>query len=123
MPRDAQCKPWGAGLCLTRRVANFYRQLVADLGITAVFDRRGRRLFSGGDDVFTRAATQIDMGFGVFPELRVTHLIPADRLSKHIFFGSFMITLYRMASWPMCSTAFNRGGLILSGVCTYSSMR
>ena len=83
--KDAQCKPWGAGLCLTRRVANFYRRLIGDLGISAVFDRRGGRLFSGGDDVFSWAATQIDMGFGVFPELRVTHLISADRLNQKYF--------------------------------------
>jgi glycosyltransferase involved in cell wall biosynthesis len=36
-PKNAKCKPWGAGLCPTRRVANFYRQFVVDLG------RRQRR--------------------------------------------------------------------------------
>lgn len=79
---EAQCKPWGAGLCVTRRVANFYRQFVADLGITAVLDRRGRRLFSGGDDVFSRVAAAVGLGFGVFPELWVTHLISAGRLNQ-----------------------------------------
>jgi glycosyltransferase involved in cell wall biosynthesis len=83
--KDAHCKPWGAGLCLTRRVANFYRQLIADMGITAVVDRRGQRLFAGGDDVFSLAATEVDMGFGVFPELRITHLISAGRLNRQYF--------------------------------------
>jgi glycosyltransferase involved in cell wall biosynthesis len=79
---DAHCRPWGAGLCVTRRAADFYWQFVADLGITAVLDRRGERLFSGGDDVFSRASAEIGLGFGVFPELRITHLISAAKLNK-----------------------------------------
>lgn len=81
--RDAQSRPWGAGLCVTRRVADLYRQFVADLGISAVLDRRGQRLFSGGDDVFSRVAAEIGLHFGVFPNLRITRLIHAGRLNKH----------------------------------------
>jgi glycosyltransferase involved in cell wall biosynthesis len=84
-PKDAHCKPWGAGLCLTRWVANFYRQLIADLRVTGVLDRRGQRLFAGGDDLFSHAATKGEMGFGVFPELRITHLISASRLRPQYF--------------------------------------
>jgi glycosyltransferase involved in cell wall biosynthesis len=79
--KDAESLPCGAGLCVARRVADFYPQLVADLGITPVLDRRGQRLFSGGDDLFSRVATEVDFGFGVFPELRITHLISASRLN------------------------------------------
>jgi glycosyltransferase involved in cell wall biosynthesis len=77
-----RCRPWGAGLCATRRVANFYRQLVPDLGVTAVLDRRGKLLFSGGDDVFSRVAAEFGLRFGVFPELWITHLISACRLNQ-----------------------------------------
>ena len=84
--KDARCRPWGAGLCMTRRVANFYRRFVADLGITAVLDRRGQRLFAGGDDVFSRVAAEIGLDFGVFPELRIAHLISAGRLDQQYFF-------------------------------------
>jgi glycosyltransferase involved in cell wall biosynthesis len=80
---DAQSKPWGAGLCVTRRVANFYRQLVPDLGIAAVLDRRGPRLFCGGDDLFSRVAAESGLRSGLFPDLRITHLISAGRLSQH----------------------------------------
>jgi glycosyltransferase involved in cell wall biosynthesis len=80
---DTRCRPWGAGLCATRPVANFYRQLVTDLGITPVLDRRGKRLFSGGDDLFSRVAAQLGLRFGVFPELYITHLISAGRLNPH----------------------------------------
>jgi glycosyltransferase involved in cell wall biosynthesis len=80
---DTHCRPWGAGQCVTRRVANSYRQLATDLGITAVLDRRGGRLFCGGDDVFSRASAEIGLGFGVFPELWITHLISAGRVNQH----------------------------------------
>jgi glycosyltransferase involved in cell wall biosynthesis len=80
--QDVQSVPWGAGLCVARPVANFYPQFVADLGITPVLDRRGQRLFSGGDDLYSRVAAELDLGFGVFPELRVTHLISAPRLDQ-----------------------------------------
>jgi glycosyltransferase involved in cell wall biosynthesis len=85
-PKNAKCKPWGAGLCMTRRVANFYRRFVPELGITAVLDRRGQRLFAGGDDLFSRVAAEVGLGFGVFPELRITHLIAAGRLNQQYFF-------------------------------------
>jgi hypothetical protein len=70
---------------VTRRVANFNRQLVLDLGIAAVLDRRGQRLYSGGDELFSWAAVGVGLGFDVFPELQVTHLISAGRLNKSYF--------------------------------------
>jgi glycosyltransferase involved in cell wall biosynthesis len=82
---DTRCRPWGAGLCATRRVANLYRQLISDLGITPMLDRRGKRLFCGGDDLFSRVAAGFGLGFGVFPELCITHLISAGRLNKRYF--------------------------------------
>ena len=72
--RDLQSTPWGAGPCVTRRVADSYRKLIEDLGINAVLDRRGKQLFSCGDTVFSRVAAQAGLAFGVFPELQITHL-------------------------------------------------
>jgi glycosyltransferase involved in cell wall biosynthesis len=80
--KEIRCIPWGAGLCVTRRVADCYWQFVADLGVTAVLDRRGPRLFCGGDDLFSRIAVEIGLCFGVLPELRITHLISACRLNQ-----------------------------------------
>ncbi len=81
-PKDAECIPWGAGLCVTRRVANSYRRLVENLNVTALLDRRGERLFCGGDDMFSWASAKAGQGFGLFPELRATHLIVARRLTQ-----------------------------------------
>jgi Glycosyl transferase family 2 len=80
-PTDRASVPWGAGLCVTRPVAQAYRQLVEQLAHEAPLDRRGQRLFGNGDVAFSWAAAQIGQGFGVFPQLRATHLIRAERLT------------------------------------------
>jgi glycosyltransferase involved in cell wall biosynthesis len=77
--------PWGAGLCVIRSVANSYRQSVENLDVTIPLDRKGEELFSGGDDLFSWIAASVGFDFGIFPELRVTHLIAADRLSRAYF--------------------------------------
>jgi hypothetical protein len=82
---DFPCIPWGAGLCVVREVASEYRQLIPRLSATGIIDRQGRRLFSGGDDVFSWSAVTIKRGFGVFPELRLTHLISSGRLTRAYF--------------------------------------
>jgi hypothetical protein len=39
-------------------------------------------LFCAEDDLFSWASVAIGQGFGLFPQLRVTHLISAERLSQ-----------------------------------------
>jgi glycosyltransferase involved in cell wall biosynthesis len=81
--KDYQSTPWGAGLCVTRRVANEYQKFAEDLGFNDVLDRRGKQLFSGGDGAFSRVAVRLGLAFGVFPELRIIHLISAHRVGQH----------------------------------------
>jgi len=83
--RDFESIPWGAGLCVSRPVANLYRQSIGSLGMTVALGRRGKELFSGDDDVFSWVAASVGRGFGIFPQLRVTHLIRADRLNRRYF--------------------------------------
>ena len=83
--RDFESIPWGAGLCVTRPVANLYRQFVESLDVSAILDRRGKQLFSGGDDVFSWIAVSTGRGFGIFPQLRITHLIAAGRFTRRYF--------------------------------------
>jgi hypothetical protein len=72
-------------LCVTRRIASSYRQMVQKLAANEVLDRRGQRLFCGGDDLFSWASVGAGKGFGLFPELRITHIILARRLDKRYF--------------------------------------
>jgi glycosyltransferase involved in cell wall biosynthesis len=85
---DGAAVPWGAGLCVTRRVAEAYEQLLDRLrgvNVEHFLDRRGQRLFGNGDVAFSWAAVEGGLGFGVFPQLRITHLIPADRITHEYF--------------------------------------
>jgi glycosyltransferase involved in cell wall biosynthesis len=81
-PRDFSCLPWGAGLCATREIADYYLELVQSLNVNEVLDRRGQQLCSGGDDLFSWASVGRGRGFGLFPELRITHLMFAKRVSR-----------------------------------------
>jgi GT2 family glycosyltransferase len=80
-PAELASVPWGAGLGVTRTVAQAYCELVEQIDTEGLLDRRGQRLFGNGDVAFSWAATRIGLGFGVFPQLRVTHLIRAERLT------------------------------------------
>lgn len=84
-PRDYGSLPWGAGLVVVRKVADRYGEFLNGLRIHAVLDRRSQRLFSGGDDLFSWAASRLGMGFGIFPELHIRHLISAPRLTREYF--------------------------------------
>jgi len=87
-PDDQAAVPWGAGLCVKRDVADAYVQLLGRLNRLNVYqllDRRGRHLFGNGDVAFSWASVTSALGFGVFPQLRVTHLISADRVTQEYF--------------------------------------
>lgn len=77
--------PWGAGMCILRSVANAYRELAqADTSRTSL-DLQGKRLIYGGDTDI--AYNGCDRGFskGVFPNLRLLHLIPPERCTEEYF--------------------------------------
>ena len=84
-PEDPSCRPGGAGLCITRQVAREYQRLTKDICATDVIGRRGERLFSGEDDLFSWAASTASTGVGLFPELRLTHLISSERTTRDYF--------------------------------------
>jgi hypothetical protein len=72
--------PWGAGLCARQHVALKFVELVHRLNVNGILGRRGTQLSSGEDDLFSWASVAGGQGFGVFPQLQVTHLIPAERV-------------------------------------------
>ncbi|SEE13169.1 Glycosyltransferase, GT2 family [Rhizobiales bacterium GAS188] len=72
--------PWGAGIFLRRSVADTYRHLSRDEGLP-ISDRKGASLTSGGDVELSYVACSAGLGIGIFPELKVTHLIPGERLA------------------------------------------
>jgi glycosyltransferase involved in cell wall biosynthesis len=72
--------PWGAGMCVRRQVAIRYCEKCEQDRIQ-ITDRTGASLASGGDVEISHIACEMGLGSGVFPELRLLHLIPKVRLS------------------------------------------
>ncbi|MBX3749532.1 MAG: glycosyltransferase family 2 protein [Opitutaceae bacterium] len=81
-PRHHASTPWGAGMCIRREVAAAYAARVRSDPRRLKLDLQGAALVYGGDTDI--AYTGCDLGFakGVFPELRLDHLIPARRCTR-----------------------------------------
>lgn len=77
--------PFGAGLVIRRQVAEAYRQTVSSDPNRARLDRTGSNLHSFGDIDIAFTAVDIGLGMGLFTALKVTHLIPPERLSEEYF--------------------------------------
>ncbi len=123
-PADYFCTPWGCGLCVPRRFAARYSQFVVQSRISSVLDRHGQSLFCGGDDLFSWLSVGSDTGFGIFPELRITHLIPAARLRQdylvRLAYGhSFSLAVLRYMVYgtnPRPATVLSRLRIIAHGL-------
>ena len=75
--------PCGAGLCARREVAQYYLFL-HEIGRRAFqFDRSGGALLSGGDNDLAACACDLSLGVGLIASLKLTHLIPPERLTVH----------------------------------------
>jgi glycosyltransferase involved in cell wall biosynthesis len=76
-PREyPRCAPIGAGMVLRREAASAWLDVPAS-GLT---DRRGGELTSGGDNDIVLTVFSAGWDVAYFPELALTHLIPAARL-------------------------------------------
>jgi len=71
--------PWGAGLCVRRRVTQQYAEELRLNPKRLSLDLNGRQLFYGGDTDIAYTACRLGLGKGVFTALRLEHLIPANR--------------------------------------------
>lgn len=101
-PQD-QTIPWGAGMAVTRAVADRYRSIILGDPLKQRLDRAGNTLNSCGDDEFSWVACEMGLGKGVFTELQVTHLIGRSRTQReyllrlaegHAFSRAFLMHLH-----------------------------
>jgi glycosyltransferase involved in cell wall biosynthesis len=74
----------GAGLCVRKEVAIAYCQF-CDQSSIQITDRQGASLLGGGDTEISFVCCSHGLGLGIFPELKLTHLIPRHRLSEDYF--------------------------------------
>ena len=68
--------PVGAGMVIRRSAWDAYQGMPGDASVT---DRKGNELTSGGDNDIVLSVVRAGWEVGYFPELMLTHLIPAGR--------------------------------------------
>jgi GT2 family glycosyltransferase len=103
-----RCAPIGAGMVVRRAAWSAYTDGLAS-DETAPLDRTGGALTSGGDNDIILRILRAGWQVGYFPELKLTHLIPAGRLTSeylarlnHGIYRSWVDVLDRhgIRSWP-----------------------
>jgi glycosyltransferase involved in cell wall biosynthesis len=72
-------RPWGLGLCVTRRVALAWLSTYLDI-ISDYPYLNGRKGAILDDDLFSLCAVHHRLSYGIFPELRLKHIIEPLRL-------------------------------------------
>jgi hypothetical protein len=78
---SVQAMPWGAGLCVRKAVAVAYCQSCERSSIQ-ITGRTGSSTLSGEDKEIAFVCCTQGSGFGIFPDLKITHLIPRHRVSE-----------------------------------------
>ncbi len=106
LPRLHETMPCGAGLCVRRSVAKQYLHLHEANRRFFQLDRTGTSLLSGGDNDLAACACDIGLGMGIIASLRLTHLIPPERmtvkyfeqLTEGIYFSSVVLAHVRSST-------------------------
>ena len=81
VPSCSEAAPWGAGMCVRKEVTAAYCEHLESSSVQ-ISDRQGKILWGGGDAEICLVACYAGFGMAVFPQLRLTHLIPGGRLTK-----------------------------------------
>ena len=81
LPRLAETMPCGAGMVISRPVAQRYLECHLEGHRTFQLDRAGDSLLSGGDNDLAACACEIGLSVGLIASLKLTHLIPPERLT------------------------------------------
>ncbi len=72
--------PVGTGMVIRRDILSTYIKKI-DQRIYTLSDRKGRSLASGGDLQIVFTCASLGYAIGVLPDLKLNHLIPADRIT------------------------------------------
>ncbi|MFW5883473.1 MAG: glycosyltransferase, partial [Verrucomicrobiota bacterium] len=104
---DWESQPWGAGLVIRKVVCEAYQETVGRDPRRHLFGRKGNSLSSAEDIDMVYHCHPLGMGFGVFTELSLTHLIPKERLE-----ADYLNRLWRgvlISNWALAKL-WNRPG-------------
>ena len=87
LPTCGAALPFGAGMVVRRSVAMHYREEVLRDPIRQALGRTGKKLAAGEDSDMALCGFALNLGTGRFPELELTHLISAGRLTLRYIEG------------------------------------
>jgi glycosyltransferase involved in cell wall biosynthesis len=87
---DVKITPVGAGMCFRREVGLFYRDQWLKSPIRKFFGARGQSCTLGEDTDLALTACDMGMETGLFARLKLTHLMPPNRLTQE-----YLLRLYR----------------------------
>lgn len=87
IPRGGPALPPGAGMAVRRNVALHYREQVLRDPLRQALGRTGKNLAAGEDSDMALCSLAFGLGTGRFPEMELTHLIPAKRLTLEYLEG------------------------------------
>jgi glycosyltransferase involved in cell wall biosynthesis len=76
-----EAMPWGAGMCLRKNIADAYCRVSERSGIQ-IASRRDHTLLGGEDVEMCIVGCKLGFCFGVFPQLKLTHIIPKHRVTE-----------------------------------------
>jgi glycosyltransferase involved in cell wall biosynthesis len=79
---DWQSQPWGAGMVVRKSVCDVYDRNLSNSSERRALGRKGPVLGSAEDIDLILGCLDVGLGFGTFPELVVTHLIPERRMTE-----------------------------------------
>jgi len=98
--------PYGAGMCVRKIVAERYASLVSNDMKRLSLDRKGKLLTSCGDSDLAFTACDIGLGTGLFVALKLTHLMPKNRLQEE-----YLLRLREGLSYSDTMLYFARGNM------------
>jgi glycosyltransferase involved in cell wall biosynthesis len=93
--------PLGAGLCVRREIAEAYCRLSEQSAIK-ITGRKGKSLLSCDDVEISYVACHNGLGTGVFPELKLIHLIHKGRVS-----ADYLLKVYQACATSHFLLAYN----------------
>jgi glycosyltransferase involved in cell wall biosynthesis len=85
VPVFTRAIPFGAGMTLRRRVAEHFLHLYDTVPLRKFLGRAGKDMGSGEDDDLAFCAYDLHLGTARFRSLKLTHLIPKERLNDDYF--------------------------------------
>jgi glycosyltransferase involved in cell wall biosynthesis len=89
IPRGGDHLPPGAGMAVRRNVALYYREQVLRDPLRQALGRTGKNLAAGEDSDMALCSLAFNLETGRFPDLELTHLIPARRLTMEYLEGIY----------------------------------